>query len=87
MNLYAQWVIIKCFLDDPLTQKIFIERSRVKALKRYVKRIYKKRPAKLKTYLKFFPGGKKRVISSDQVHKSHMHVRIHCPPHDRRCSG
>ena len=87
MNLYAQWVVLKCFLDDPLTQKVFIERARVRALKRYIKRIYKKRTSKLKKYLQFFPGGKKRVISPDKVHKSHMHVRIHCPSGDRKCSG
>ena len=85
MNMYAQWVVLKCFLDDPLTQKIFIERSRVKALKRYIKRIYKKRKAKLKKYLGYFPGGKKRAIYPDSVHKSHMHVRIKCPKKDRRC--
>ena len=86
MNMYAQWVVLKCFLDDPQTQMIFIERSRVRALKKYIKRIYKKRPKKLKRYLGFFPGGRNKVIRPDKVHKSHMHVRIRCPKGDRRCS-
>ena len=84
MNLYAQWVVLKCFLDDSKTQMVFIERSRVKALRKYIKRIYKKRPARLKKYLAFF-SGKYRIIRPDSIHKSHMHVRIHCPKDDRRC--
>ena len=86
MNLYAQWVVLKCFLDDPQTQMVFIEREIVKALKKYIKRIYKKRPKKLKTYLSYFPGGKNKAIVPDQIHKSHMHVRIRCPKSDRNCS-
>ena len=85
MNMYAQWVVLKCFLDDPQTQMVFIERARVKALKRYVQRIYKKRKAKLRKYLAYFPGGKSKRIYPDKVHKSHMHVRIHCPKGDRKC--
>ena len=85
MNMYAQWVVLKCFLDSPQTQMIFIERSLVRALKKYVKRIYKKRKKKLTKYLSFFPGGKNKAIYPDKVHKSHMHVRIACPKGDRRC--
>ena len=85
MNMYAQWVVLKCYLDSPKTQMVFIERSLVRALKKYVKRIYKKRKKKLKKYLSFFPGGKNKRIYPDKVHKSHMHVRIHCPKGDRRC--
>ena len=85
MNMYAQWVVVKCFLDDPQTQMIFIERQRTRALKRYVKRIYKKRKGKLNKYISFFPGGKNKRIYPDAVHKSHMHVRIRCPKGDRRC--
>ena len=87
MNMYAQWVVLKCFLDDPQTDKIFIERSLVRALRRYIKRIYKKRKSKLKKYLGFFPGGRHKKVYPDKVHKSHMHVRIRCPKGDRRCSG
>ncbi len=86
MNMYAQWVVLKCFLDDPQTQMVFIERSRVRALKKYIKRIYKKRRSRLKKYLSYFPGGKRKAIYPDKVHKSHMHVRIRCPKGDRRCS-
>lgn len=86
MNMYAQWVVLKCFLDSPKTQMVFIERKLVKALKKYIKRIYKKRKKKLNKYLSFFPGGKHKAIYPDQVHKSHMHVRIHCPKGDRLCS-
>ena len=85
MDLYQQWVVLKCFLDDPQTQMVFIERSRVKALKRYIQKIYKKRPHKLKRYLPFFGRGKKRVVIPDTVHTSHMHVRIRCPKDDRKC--
>jgi hypothetical protein len=87
MNMYAQWVVLKCFLDDPLIDKVFIERSRVRALKKYIKRIYKTRKEKLKRYLSYFPGGKRKAIYPDKVHKSHMHVRIKCPKGDRRCAG
>ena len=85
MDMYAQWVVLKCFLDDSQTQMVFIERSRVRAIKRYIKRIYKTRKSKLKKYLSYFPGGKRKTIYPDRVHKSHMHVRILCPKDDRRC--
>ena len=87
MNLYAQWVVVKCFLDDPQTSMIFIEHSLVKALKGEVKRLYKKRRSKLRKYLSFFPGGKRKVIYGDNDHRSHMHVRINCPKRHRRCRG
>lgn len=87
MNLYAQWVVVKCFLDDPQTSMIFIEHSLVKALKGEVERLYKKRRSKLRKYLSFFPGGKRRVIHGDNDHRSHMHVRIKCPKRHRRCRG
>ena len=87
MDLYAQWVVLKCFLDDPITQMVFIERTRVRALKRYIQRIYKKRPKKLKRYLSRFPRGQHKLIYPDKIHKSHMHVRIACPKGDRRCRG
>ena len=86
LDLYKQWVVTKCFLDNPETKMIIIERSLVRALRRYIKRIYKTRPAKLKKYLAFFPRKKGRaVILADSDHKSHMHVRFHCPKNDRRC--
>lgn len=86
LDLYKQWVVTKCFLDNPETKMIIIERSLVRALRRYIKRIYKTRPAKLKKYLAFFPRKKGRaVILPDNDHKSHMHVRFHCPKNDRRC--
>lgn len=85
MNLYAQWVVLKCYLDDPRTQMVFIEKNRVKAIKKYISKIYKKRKTKLSKYLAFFPRGKNKKVYPDRVHKSHMHVRIFCSKHDRRC--
>ena len=85
MNLYANWVVIKCFLDDPQTSMIFIEHSLVKALRGEVMRIYKTRRAKRERYLSFFPGGRRRVIYGDNDHRSHMHVRIRCPRGDKKC--
>jgi len=91
MDMYKQWVLLKCFLDSPKTQKIFIERSLVKAMKAYITRLYnpkgrkRKRVKKLRKYLAFFGRGKKRVIRPDDSHRSHMHVRIHCPKGDKRC--
>lgn len=87
MNMYAQWVVLKCFLDDPQIDKVFIEKSRVKAIQQYIKNIYKKRPKKLALYLSYFPGGKRKAIYPDKIHKSHMHVRIKCARDDRKCSG
>ncbi len=86
LDLYKQWVVTKCFLDNPETKMIIMERSLVRALKKYIKRIYKTRKAKLNKYLAFFPGKKRRaVILPDTEHTSHMHVRFHCPKNDRRC--
>ena len=47
LDLYKQWVVTKCFLDNPETKMIIMERSLVRALKKYIKRIYKTRKAKL----------------------------------------
>jgi len=85
MDMYKQWVLTKCFLDNPKTQYIFMERSLVSGLNKYIKRIYRKRRWKLRKYLQYFPGGSKHVIRGDKEHHSHMHVRFRCPRGDRRC--
>ena len=87
MHMYKQWVVLKCFLDNPKTKMVIIEHSLVRALKKYIRRIYRKRPHKLKTYLPYFPGGKKSVIVGDTEHRSHMHVRLKCDANDRKCRG
>jgi murein endopeptidase len=92
MDMYKQWVLLKCFLDSPKTQKVFMERSLVKAMKAYITKLYnpkgrkrRKRVKKLRKYLAFFSGKKKRVIRPDNAHRSHMHVRIHCAKNDGKC--
>ena len=85
LHLYKQWVITKCFLDNDQTKMVILERSLVNVLRKYIKRIYKKRPKKLKKYLAFFPGRKGAILLADNEHKSHMHVRFKCPKDDRRC--
>ena len=82
--------------DHPLLSpgmiRVFIERSLVKAIKAYIKKLYsarnwnrRKRIQKLKRYLQYFPGGKKAVIRADNSHRSHLHLRIKCPEGDRKC--
>lgn len=85
LDHYRQWVLTKCFLDNPQTQYIFMEHSLVRSMKEYIKRIYRKRTQKLRRYLKYFPGGSKHVIRGDRDHRSHMHVRFKCPRGDRKC--
>ncbi len=80
-----QWFLLKCFLDNPETQIVFMEHSIVSALKEYVQKIYKKRKSLLRKYLRFFPGGGAAVIRGDGEHTSHMHVRFRCPKGDRQC--
>jgi len=88
MDLYKNWVLIKCFLDDPNTKLIILDRTLVKALEKYIRRIYgKKRAKKLNRYLSYFPGGKTRVILPDDEHKSHFHVRVKCAKDDTDCRG
>ena len=87
LHLYKQWVVLKCFLDNPDTKMIIMERSIVGAMKRYIKRIYKTRKTKLNKYLKFFPGRRKAVIIADNDHRSHMHIRMKCAEDDKRCRG
>ncbi|NOZ01312.1 MAG: LysM peptidoglycan-binding domain-containing protein [Deltaproteobacteria bacterium] len=85
LDHYKQWVLTKCFLDNPQTQYIFMEHSLVRSLKRYVKSLYRKRRPKMRKYLSYFPGGSKHVIRGDKEHRSHMHVRFKCPKGDRKC--
>ncbi|MBL6975990.1 MAG: penicillin-insensitive murein endopeptidase [Deltaproteobacteria bacterium] len=85
LDTYKQWVLTKCFLDNPQTQFIFMEHSLVRSMKEYIKRIYRKRTQKMRKYLRYFPGGSKHVIRGDRDHRSHMHVRFKCPKGDRKC--
>lgn len=85
LDAEKQWFLLKCFLDNPETQMVFMEHSIVAALKDYVQKIYKKRKPLLRKYLRFFPGGGAAVIQGDADHTSHMHVRFRCPKGDRQC--
>ncbi len=85
LDVAKQWFLLKCFLDNPETQMVFMEHSIVSALKEYVQKIYKKRKPLLRKYLRFFPGGGAAVIKADGEHTSHMHVRFRCPKGDREC--
>jgi len=92
MDLYKQWVLLKCFLDNPETQMIIMERSVVKALEAYIRDIYsrkshnrRRRMRKLRAYLRNFPKGSRRIIRADTSHKSHMHVRMKCAKNDKKC--
>ncbi len=85
LDAEKQWFLLKCFLDNPETQMIFMEHSIVSALKEYIHNIYKKRKSLLRKYLRFFPGGGAAVIQGDGEHTSHMHVRFRCPKGDRQC--
>jgi murein endopeptidase len=81
-----QWVVVKCFLDNPATSMIFLQWPVVNALKDYIKGIYKgKRKALYQKYMRSFPGGEKPILRGDSDHRTHMHVRFHCPKGDRKC--
>ncbi len=81
-----QWVLTKCFLDNPDTQAIFIHHNVVESLREYIRKIYKGKRAYLaRKYLAFFPGGATPILRPDREHGSHMHVRFECPKGDRQC--
>lgn len=81
LDVEKQWFLVRCFLDHRATQAMFIEWSVVKALRAHVE----KRPALKRKYLRFFPAAQPNVIKADSDHRTHMHVRFHCPKGDRKC--
>ena len=80
LDVEKQWFLVKCFLDARATEGIFMEWPVVKTLKAYVD----KRP-KLRHYARFFPASTPNVIKADSDHRTHMHVRFHCPRGDSKC--
>jgi len=68
-----QWAVLKCFLDNPRTQMIFIEASVADALQQYA--------AKKKAWRPKYNG----ILRLDRDHDTHMHVRFKCPKGDKRC--
>lgn len=68
-----QWALLKCFLDNPRTQMIFIEASVADALQQYA--------AKKRSWRSKYGT----ILRLDRDHDSHIHVRFKCPKGDKRC--
>ncbi|MBM4395776.1 MAG: penicillin-insensitive murein endopeptidase [Deltaproteobacteria bacterium] len=81
LDVPKQWVVTKCFLDNPELKAIFIGSGVLGALKAYVGKVYRKRPAMKDKYLKALG----RYAVPDGEHLTHMHVRFRCPKSDKHC--
>ena len=81
LDLPKQWVVTKCFLDNPELKAIFMGSGVASALKQYVTKVYRKRPSLKQKYLSALA----RLVVPDSEHLTHMHVRFKCPKTDKAC--
>ncbi|MEM6993663.1 MAG: penicillin-insensitive murein endopeptidase [Myxococcota bacterium] len=87
LDVEKTWTLVKAIGDTGRVQRIFMSSKLQRIIKAYAKTVDSE-----ETVAQYFrtPGAGPRqryLITHENGHRDHMHVRFRCDPEDRRCRG
>ena len=87
LDVEKTWTLIKAIGDTGRVQRIFISSKLQKLLKAHARTV--DTPETVAQYFRTPGAGPKQryLITHENGHRDHLHVRFRCDPEDRRCRG
>lgn len=87
LDVDKTWTLIKALGDTGRVQRMFISAKLQKVLRAHAKRV--ETPETVEMYFRTPGAGPQQryLITHENGHRDHLHVRFRCDPEDRRCRG